>query len=111
MFLKVLRYLSVLKLVMIKNARIVIIWAFKSKLYQYFVFIKKDTATICLILHELNLYVLLICGNKLVTIKVFLFQGGGVKIRDKLAISAFIFEKSRNGPILRSQIRAENTFS
>ena len=35
------RYLSVLKLVMIKNVKIVIISAFKSKFYQYFVLTKK----------------------------------------------------------------------
>ena len=34
------KYLSVLKLVMIKNVKIVIIYTFQSKFYQYFVFIK-----------------------------------------------------------------------
>ena len=35
------RYLSVLKLAMIKNVKIMIIQAFKSEFYQYFVFTKK----------------------------------------------------------------------
>ena len=30
---------------------------------------------------------------------------------DKIAISAYIFEKSRKGPILRPQIRAKDTFN
>ena len=33
----------------------------KSKFYQYFVFTKKTAPRICLILHQFNLYVLLIC--------------------------------------------------
>ena len=50
---------------------------------------------------------MLIRGKKLVTIKIFLlnfvfFLGGGVKMRDKMAISAYIFEKSRKGPIFKS---------
>ena len=67
----------VLKLVMIKNVKIVIIQAFKSKFYQYFVFTKRILHRF-LILHQFNLYVLLICGKKLVTMKVFLlnFLGG-----------------------------------
>ena len=38
--------------------------AFKSKFYQYFAFIK-NTPQIYLILHQFNLYVLLICGKKI----------------------------------------------
>ena len=34
-----------------------------------------------------------------------------IKICDKMAISAYILKKSRKGPILRFQMRAENTFS
>ena len=50
---------------MIKNVKIVIIYAFKSKFYQYFDFTKKTATTICLILHQFNLYVLLICGKEI----------------------------------------------
>ena len=32
-------------------------------------------------------------------------------MHDKMAISAYIFEKSRKGPILRPQIRVKDTFS
>ena len=32
-------------------------------------------------------------------------------MRDKMAISAYIFEKSIKGPILRPQIRAKDNFS
>ena len=63
-FWTLFRYLSVLKLVTIKNVKIVIIYAFKSKSYKYFVF-TKNTPQICLILHQFNLYVSLICGNKI----------------------------------------------
>ena len=45
---------------MVKNVKFVII---KSKFYQYFVFTKKSTPQICLILHQFNRYVLLICGK------------------------------------------------
>ena len=37
-----------------------IIYCFKLKFYQHFVFTKKNTPQICLILHQFNLYVLLI---------------------------------------------------
>ena len=48
------------------------------------------------------------------TIEIFLLYfsgGGGVKMRDKMAISVCSFEKSRKGPILRPQIRPKDTFS
>ena len=32
-------------------------------------------------------------------------------MRDKMVISAYIFENSRKGPILRPQVRALNTLS
>ena len=32
-------------------------------------------------------------------------------MREKMAISAFIFEKGKRGPILRPQIRPKDTFS
>ena len=66
------RYLSVLKLVMIKNVKIlkiVIIYAFKSKFYQYFVFTTKYSND----LHQFNLWVhvlFIICGKKLVAIEI-----------------------------------------
>ena len=34
-------------------------------LYQYFRLYQKDTPQICLILHQFDLYVLLICGKKI----------------------------------------------
>ena len=44
------------------------------------------------------------------TIEIFLLNF--FKICDKMAISAYIFEKSRkDGVILRPQIRARDTFS
>ena len=91
---------------MIKNVKIVIIWALNQSFTQYFVFTKKNTPTICLILHQFNLYVLLICPKKLVTIKIFLFNflgggGRGVKMRDKMAISAYILKIVEKDPFLR----------
>ena len=50
---------------MIKNVKTVIISAFKSNFYQYFVFTKKNTPQIRLILHQFNLYVSLICGKEI----------------------------------------------
>ena len=44
------------------------------------------------------------------TIEIFLLIFG-VKMHDKMAISAYIFEKSRKRAILRPQIRAKDTFS
>ena len=55
-------YLFVLKLVMIKNVKF-------RPLNQSFTNIsslQKDTLQICLILHQFNLYVLLICGKEIV---------------------------------------------
>ena len=91
---------------MVKNVKIVIILVFKSKLFlPIFRLYQKNTPTICLILHQFNLYILLMYGKKLVTIKIFLlnfFLGGGrVKMCDKMAISAYIFEKSRKCPIFK----------
>ena len=45
------------------------------------------------------------------TIEIFLLNFLGVKVHGNMALSAYIFEKSRNGPILRPQIRAKETFS
>ena len=56
----------------------------------------------CLILHQFNLNVLLICGKKLVMIEILLLNIFGVKMRNKMAISAYIFEQSRKGPIFKA---------
>ena len=44
----------------------------KIKVLPIFRFYQKDITQICLILHQFNLYVLPICGKKLVMIKHFL---------------------------------------
>ena len=49
---------------MIKNVKIVIIWA-KIKVLPIFHLYQNHTPTICLILHQFNLFVLLICGKKI----------------------------------------------
>ena len=94
---------------MIKNVKLVIIQVFKSKFYQSLC--QKNTPTICLILHQFNLYVLLICGKKLVTIEILLLNFLGVKMHSKMAISAYIFEKSRKGPISKPSNQSNDTFS
>ena len=76
------------------------------RLYQ------KDTPRICLILHQFNLYVLLIYEKKLVTIKLFLFNFfWGVKMCDKMAISTYIMKIAENDPFLRLQMRAIEMFN
>ena len=48
------------------------------------------------------------------TIKIFLlnfFGGGGVKMRDKMAIFAYILKIVEKDPFLRIQIRAEEDFN
>ena len=79
---------------------------------DYFVFTKKqNTPTMCLILQQFNLYVLLICGKKFVTIKIFLLKffggGGGVK----MAISAYILKIVEKDPFLRLQMGATEDFN
>ena len=55
---------------------------------------------------------MLICGKKLVTIKLlFLNFFQGVRIYDKMAISAYILKIVEKGPILRLQMRAEEDFN
>ena len=64
------------------------------KVLPIFRLYQKNTRTICLILHQFNLYVpvLFICEKKLVMIEIFLLNFfGGVKMCDKMAISAYIF--------------------
>ena len=61
---------------------------------------------ICPILHQFNLYVLLICGKKLVTIKLFLLNffreggGGGGGMCDKMEISAYSLKIVEKDPFL-----------
>ena len=80
------------------------------RLYQ------KNTPTVSLILHQFDLDVLLICGKKLATINIFLVNffgggGGGVKMRDKMAIPAYILKIVENDPFLRLQMRAKKDFN
>ena len=49
---------------------------------------------ICPILYQFNLYILLILGKKLERIEIFLLNFSGVKTCAKMAISAYILEKS-----------------
>ena len=51
--------------------------------------------------------------KKLVTIKHFLlnFLFGGVKMRDKMATSAYILKIVENDPFLRLQMRAKEMFN
>ena len=50
---------------MIKNVNIVIILAFKVKVLPIFRLYQKTTPHICVILHQFNLYILLICGKEI----------------------------------------------
>ena len=47
----------------------------------------------------------------MVMIKIFLLKFLGVKIHDKMAISAYIFKTVRNDPFLRLQLRAKEDFN
>ena len=67
-----LRYLPVLKLVMIKNVKIVIIKAFKSKFYQYFIFTKKVIQRFVSFCISLIFTYCLFVEKKLVTTAIFL---------------------------------------
>ena len=71
---------------MIKNVKIVIIQAFKSKFYQYFVFTKKLTF-------------------------LTFFGGGGVKMCDKMTISAYTLKIVEKVPFLRLQMRAKEMYN
>ena len=94
------RYVSVLKLVMIKKCENCDNLGLQIKVLPIFCLYLKDTPQICLISHQFNLYILLICGKKLVTIKLFLLNfsglgvggGGGGRMCDKMAISAYILK-------------------
>ena len=65
---------------MIKNVKNCDNLSLQIKVLPIFRLYKKNTPVICLILPQFNLYVLLICGKKLVTIAIFLSshsKGGG----------------------------------
>ena len=64
-------YLSVLKLVMIKNVKTVIIYAIKSKFYQYFVFTKKILQRFVSFCISLIFTYCLFVEKKLVTVEIF----------------------------------------
>ena len=49
---------------MIKNVKIVIIWPLNESVTNISS-LPKNTPQICLILHQFNVYVLLICGKKI----------------------------------------------
>ena len=66
---------------------------------------------ICLILYQFNLYVLLICRKKIGTVKRFLLNFFGVKMWDKMAISAYILKIVEYGPFLRLQMRVKEMFN
>ena len=64
----------------------------------------------CLILHQFNLYVLLICGKEIgddYTFPSFL----GVKMFDKMTISAYILKIVEKDPFLRLQMRTKEMFN
>ena len=62
---------------MIKNVKIVIILAFKSKFYQYFVFTRKILHRFVSFYTNLIFTYCLFVKKKLVTIKLFLFNFSG----------------------------------
>ena len=74
------------------NVKIVIIYAFKSKLYQYFVFTKKILQRFVSFCISLIFTYCLFVDKKLATIK--------------MAISAYILKIEEKDPFLRLQIRA-----
>ena len=100
---------------MIKNVKIVIIYAFKSKIHQYFVFTKKIFHRFVSFCISLIFTYHLFTQKKLVTIKHFLlnffFLGGGVKMCDKMAICAYILKIVEMNPFLRLQMRAKEMFN
>ena len=83
---------------MIKNVKIVIIQAFKSKFCQYFVFTKKFLHRFVSFCISLIFTYWLFVGKKLLTIKHFLLKFWGVKMCDKMAISAYILKIVEKDP-------------
>ena len=69
-------YLSVLKLVMIKKCNNCDHLGLEIKILPIFRPYQKNIPTICLMLHQLNLYVLLVCG-KIVMVEIFLLNVSG----------------------------------
>ena len=93
------------KLPMIKVFNFFVFDQLKSEFYQHSVLTKKkfsnDLSQFASVqsLHTTYLW------KKLVTIEIFLlnfFWGEGVKMCNKMATSAYIFEKSRKGPIFKA---------
>ena len=85
---------------MIKNVKIVMIWAFESKFYQYFVFTKaipQRFVSFCIIL----IFKYYSFVEKMVKIKLFLLNFIGVKMCDKMAISAYVLKIVEKDPFLR----------
>ena len=65
----------------------------------------KNNATICLILHQFNLYVLPICGGKnWRRLKSSFLTFSGVKMCDKMGVSAYVVENCRK----RAHFKASN---
>ena len=97
---------------MIKSVKIVIIYAFKSTFYQYFIFTKR-------ILHRFVSFCIsfmftycLFVEKKLVMIKHFLLNFfGGSKCVTKWQISTYILKIVEKDIFLRLQMRAKEMFN
>ena len=92
---------------MIKSVKIMAFWAFKSNFYQYFVFAKKMLQRFVSFCISLIFTYYLLVEKKLVTIKHFLLDFFGVKMCDKMAISAYNLKTVEKDPFLRLQMRAD----
>ena len=87
---------------MIKNVKIVIIQAFKSKFYQYFVFTKKLLHRFVSFCISLIFTYCLFEGKKLVTIEHFLLNSlGGQNVWQNGNFCPY-FENSRKWPIFKA---------
>ena len=97
---------------MVKNAKIgynLSLWIKVSPIFRLY---QKTTPTICLILHQINLYVLFICGKKLVTIEIFLLNFfGESKCVTEWQFLLIFLKGVEKDPFLRPQMRAKETFS
>ena len=98
---------------MIKNVKILIIYAFKSKFHKYFVFTKKLLHRFVSVCISLIFRYCLFVEKKMLTIKHLLLNsfGGGVKMCDKITISAHILKIVENDPFLRLQMTAKEMFN
>ena len=94
---------------MIKNVKIVIIQAFKSKFYQYFVFTNNLLHRFLSFCIRLIFTYCLFAERRSVLIKLFIlnFFGGSKCVR----ISAYILKIVEKDPFLRLQRRAKEMFS